>query len=290
MATKLWELIPKLDTKSWKSDYGIGSLVTFLVAAFLLGVSVLTGLILVAKLFMKPATAQTLTEWGLGFLAPAEEVLSFGEVITLGIVSLVGMIVALVSVYIFTNQALQAIVRFYAWLCAGFGLYVYLKVISNFYTRSFIFEDRFPKYILALVVINAAVYVLPLIYDRYNVRSFAIPIFIGNFLHLMAILGRNIFIGSGDLSFPFAFAIHNLSEYMFIVWDKVHGWNQKQILETKIVEKVVFEAPNGPDLYYFVGDIFLLILMVAIGISLVRNAPFWAGVKRQLDLAFRSND
>ncbi len=275
MGTKLFELLPKLDIKSWKSGQGRVSLATFLVAAFLLGISVLIGLILVIKVFMKPATSESLTKLGLGFLASTGEVLNVGEVVTLGIVFLIGMVVALVSIYIFNNQALQKVVRLYAWLCAGFGLYVYVKVAYNFYTRNFLFADRFPKYLLALAVVFAAVYVLPMLFDRYEVKLFSVPVFIGNFIHLMLILGQNIFKGSGDLSRPVVFYTHHIFEYWIAIVAKKPD--------------IKFEPALGPDLYYFLGDIFLLLLMVAIAISFVRNAPLFTAIKRQLEMLFPSD-
>lgn len=290
MVSKLWELVPSLDMKSWNNDQGKGSLVTFFVAAFLLGVAVLIGLILVLKVFMKPPTVKFLTEIGFGFLTPSEEVLNIGEVITLGVVFLIGMVVALVSIYIFKNQALQKVVHIYTLLCAYFGLFVYMKIALNFYNRSFNFGDRFPKYLLALVVVNAAVFVLPLLYDRYVVRPFAIPIFIGNFFHLMLILGHNVFVGVGELISPFSFRVYYMFHYFEKVWEKVRLLPAQDLKKLDVASVAPFTRSVGPDLYFFVGDLFLFVFMVIIAISFVRNAPFFASVKRQLGFLFPSDE
>jgi hypothetical protein len=290
MGAKLLERIPKLDTKSWKSDQGIGSLVTFVVAALLLGVSVVIGLVLVSKVFMKPPTAKFLTELGLGFLAPSGEVLNVGEAITLAIVFLLGMIVGGVNTYIFNNQALQKVVNGYAWLCAGFGLYVYLKVAANFYTRGFIFSSQFPKYLLALAVITAAVYVLPLLFTRYNVRPYATLVFVGNFLHLMLILSRNIFVGSGNLENPFFFRVHFLFSYLENVYSKIAELQNEKLGSLDIGATLPFKPSLGPDVYFFAGDIVLFIIMIYIAVSLVRNAPVMGKIKRQLDRAFAPHE
>jgi len=279
MSSKFLDQLPKLETKSWKSEQGTVSLVTFLVAAFLLGIAVLIGLILVSKVFLLDSEPPALLkELGMDFLFSSGEALGVGEVITLGVVFLIGMVVALVSIHIFNNQALQKVVQVYAWLCAAFSLIVYWRVANNVSSREILFETQYPKYLLSLVVVMAAVYVLPILYERYNVRMFSIPLFIGNFGHLMLMLWRNIFKGSGDLSRPsslFAYKVHSIMVY------------GSEILKNPETADS-YGIAKGPDLYFFIGDIVLFIFMMALAISLVRNAPLFAAIHRQLGKRFSS--
>ena len=189
MGTKITEYLPKIDTKGWKSDQGTGSLVTFVLAAFLLLISIGVGLVLVINLFKDEKALQN---WGVGGLALPAPV-NFSDILVLGIVFIVGMIVALINVYMFNNQALQKVVRFYTWLCAITLTSVYLKIAFNFYNTSFDFADRFYKYIGACLILSLSVLVLPLIFERYRVREFAFLVFVGNFFHLLFLLVHYIF-------------------------------------------------------------------------------------------------
>lgn len=194
MATKITEYLPKIDTKGWKSDQGMGSLTTFWLAAFLLLVAIGSGLFLVVNLIKDK---EELQDTIFSFMILPSPV-NAGDIIVAGVVFLVGMVIALVSVYLFNNQALPKLVWGYTWLCSIVGAGVYMKIAFNFSTNSFDFADRFVKYILACLIMALTVFVLPLIFERYRVREFAFPIFIGNFFHLLFLLGHYIF-GIGEI-------------------------------------------------------------------------------------------
>lgn len=189
MGTKITEYLPKIDTKGWKSDQGSGSLITLVFAAFLLLISISVGLVLVLNLFKDK---EALQKWGIGGLALPDPV-NFSDILVLGIIFIVGMVIAFINVYMFNNQMLQRVVRFYAWLCAMTLTGVYLKIAYNFYTTSFDFADRFYKYIGACIILSLSVLILPLIFERYRVREFSFLVFIGNFFHLLFLLAHYIF-------------------------------------------------------------------------------------------------
>lgn len=234
MAIKISEFLPKINTKGWKSDQGAGSLTTFVLAAALLLLSIGLGALVVINIFMRPKTASNFKEFGLGFLVLPP--VNIGAVIIVGILFVIAMIVAFVCVYIFNNQALKIVVRVYAWLCSAFGLGVYMKIAINFYHRSFDFSDRYFKYMIAVSIVTLAVFVLPLLFERYNVREFSALIFLGNLIHMMLLIDLNIIKGA-----------------------KVDA--------------------------FFWGDLTLFFLMIMFAVYFVRNAPFFLGIKRELDMS-----
>ncbi len=276
MGANLFDQLLRLETKPWKSSQGAISLITFFVGALLLGLAVLFGLVFVIKIFLLDSDywVEVMRAIGLGFLFPEQESgLNIGTVVILGLVFLVGMLVSLVSIRIFSNQALQKVARFYAWLCAGFSLIVYWRIANNLTDRLFIFDARIKLYFLAIGIVISAVYILPMLFDRYELRLYSAPVFIGAFMHLLLMLVKYVILAdTGDLSSAFIYRAKNVTSLVLASIGKTDTSGLTPYL--------------GPDRYFFEGNLLLFAVMVIIAISFARNAPFFAAIKRGIDRVF----
>ncbi len=276
MGANLFDQLLRFETKPWKSSQGVTSLITFFVGAFLLGISVFLGLIFVTKIFLLDSVKgiEFVNALGLGFLFPDKPGgFNIGEVVILGLVFLVGMVVSLVSIRIFSNQALQKVANVYAWLCAAFSLVVYWRIANNYSERAFDFDLRFSVYFLAIGIVIGAVYALPFLFDRYELRMYSVPVFIGAFMHLLLMLVQYVILGkTGDLSSAFVFRTKYVTSGVFAA-----------------INHPELSAPNpsnGPDSFFFWGNLLLFAVMIIIAISFVRDAPFFAAIKRGIDRVF----
>ena len=237
---KLPNPLSKLDTRTWWSSQGRWNLSTFLVGAVILGLAVLLGLWFLSLVFLFDKK----DEW------------EITKIIILGLASIIGMIVSLINVRRYNNQALPKVAIFYAWLCSAFSLIVYFRLMVRMYNYDYLFPERYSQYLFAVGIIQAAVLVLPILEETYSVRSFAIPILIGNFFHLLMMLYHYLFVGI-----------------------KPVPDNVREVID-----------PNITPYHYFAADIGLFLFMLAIALWMLSKPRLLVNIKRLVDNTFQFSD
>jgi hypothetical protein len=241
LSQKIPNPLTTLDTSTWWTSRGLANLMTFLVGSFILGMAILMALKFVIDLFL----GDQVGEW------------SWPQLAVIILTTLVGLVICGINKYRYNNQLIPKVITIYTWLCVGFTLVIYLRVIVRTYQYDYIFPERFQHYIIALLMSSLTVFILPVLRDLYYIQRFSIPILIGNLIHLLMIM----------------------QHYMF-----------SEVFTEQMIDPVLLENIKAFDItiyHYFGADIFLFLFMLVIALLMLRNPRVMVNIKNRLDKSFQ---
>ncbi|HLA08035.1 MAG TPA: hypothetical protein VJ022_11355 [Anaerolineales bacterium] len=160
------------------SQRGLFSIITFLVTTTLLTAAFLGGARLVIDVLNEG-------------LENAFEGIWY-KVIVVGIAYLLGWIVALVSIRVYSNLILPIVINLYAWGCLIAVCAMYLVVLQRLYMQKYDMVHYW-AYLTIMVGGLGAMVGLHLIIEGHELRPFSIPLLIVNLVQFCLIVYRYVF-------------------------------------------------------------------------------------------------